>query len=261
MLVSNLFRRAPILSGTIAQGRTLTTTAYDSQFIASDIAFTDNNNVVTLQIPFRKVKRIGEVVIGMAGCLECMIDFSNMIVQYVTGASNDMDMPAAIPGRADRDFVVLVHAAGTCLKYTKAKGSNDVTLVNITQIPTVIGSGSHYVTTGFNEHKNAVVAVLEAMKQDPYTGGEVKYCNIHREDVHNLEIHPMSNVHNLQVTGVQNELEATTEFMQRQENVGKVFRASTEVHYVGTPDPMPLEAGLAILKQGLAKVRAQYTTK
>lgn len=239
----------------------MTTTAYDTQFIASDIAFTDDNDNVHVDVPFRKVKRIDDVVIGMAGCLNCMVDFANMILEYVTNVSNDLKMPQSIAGRLDRDFIVLMNTAGICLKYSKAKGSNDISLVNITQIPTVIGSGSQYVTDGFKEHKNAVVAVLEAIKHDKYTDGDVKYCNVNRDEIHNLEVHPMSKVHNIQVTGLQGELDATKKFLGQEENVGKNFRASTEVHYVGTPDPMSLEAGMAILKQGLAKVREQFQVK
>ncbi|MBV8657140.1 MAG: hypothetical protein JO142_04870 [Burkholderiales bacterium] len=239
----------------------MTTTAYDLSFIASDVAFTDNNGVVHTNLPFRKVKRIGEVVIGMAGCYECMIDFSNMVVDYVCGNSPAPVFPASIIARKDRDFIVMLHAAGACMKFDKLKNATDATVNNITQVPTVIGSGSKHVTKAFDSHKNAVVAVLEAIRQDPFTKGEVKYCSVHMDDIHNLELHAMSNLANTQITGLKAEIDAANDFMAKPENVGKSFRASTEVTYVGTPDAMPLDAGIALLQQGLERIRADYLQK
>lgn len=237
----------------------MTTTAYDLTFIASDIAFTEDvTNVVRTDIPFRKVKRIGEVVIGMAGCLDCMVDFSNMVLNYVTGKSNSLDFPDSIVQRGARDFSVMLHAAGACMKFDKAKHATDVVVNNITQVPTVIGSGSGYVTTAFNTHKNAVVAVLEAIRHDTYTKGDVKYCCVHLDDIHNLELHAMSNLAKTQITGLQAEIGAANDFMAKPEHAGKSFRASTEATYVGTPDAMPLAAGMSLLQKGLERIRSEY---
>lgn len=238
----------------------MTTTAYDLGFVASDIAFTDSNDVVTTLIPFRKVKRVGDVVIGMAGCLECMVDFSNMVVNFVTGNA-PLDFPDSIVQRGDRDFVVIIHSAGACMKFDKMKHAVSATVTNITQVPTVIGSGSAYVTNAFNTHKNAVVAVLEAIRHDKYTDGEVRYCSVDLDDIHNLEVIAMSTLANVQITGLQAEIKAANDFMAKSENVGKSYRASTHATYVGTPDVMPLEAGMALLQQGLEKTRFELTQK
>lgn len=238
--------------------RLLTTTAYDTYFIASDTAFTDNNDVVTMDIPFRKVKRIDKLVIGMAGCLQCMVDFSDAIVQYATNVIDDLIVPQSISDRIDRDFIAMVNTAGACLKISKGKDSNQIVIENITSVPTVIGSGSGYVTEGFETHRSAVVSVLEAMKYDKYTGGDMKYCSVHREDIHNLEVHPMSDVLKMQVTGVQSEVQAANDFLLQAENAGKTFKASTKEFHVGDPKPLPMDAALSMLKQGLAGAREYY---
>lgn len=236
----------------------LTTTAYDTYFIASDTAFTDNNDIVTMDIPFRKVKRIDNLVIGMAGCLQCMVDFSEAIIQYATNVVDDLFIPASISERVERDFIAMVNTAGACLKISKEKDSNKIVIENITSVPTVIGSGSDYVTEGFGTHRSAVVSVLEAMKYDKYTDGEMKYCSVHREDIHNLEVHPMSDVLKMQVTGVQSEIKAANDFLLKSENTGKTFRASTREFHVGDPSPLPMDAALSMLKQGLAEAREYY---
>lgn len=234
----------------------MTTTAYDTTFFASDIAFTDNNDVVHLNVPFRKVKRIGSMVFGMAGCLACMRDYTQMILDYVKGTTDVLAFPQSIINRADRDFIVMVHLAGGCFKFDKLAGAVAPVMQNVTQTPTVIGSGSYFVDGGFKTHQNAVVAVLEAIRsKDKYTDGEVKYCSVQLDDVHNLEIDPMNSTTALQVTGMQNEINAANDFMAQ--NQGKTFHASTKVAYVGKPEEMPLEAGMAILQQGLDVVREQ----
>ncbi|WP_347986233.1 hypothetical protein [Methylomonas sp. AM2-LC] len=232
----------------------MTTTAYDTHFIASDIAFTDGEDNVHLDVPFRKVKRIKGAVIGMAGCLECMVDFSNMILNFILQKSDDFIIPATIVDRKDRDFIVMVYINGSCIKIQKLRNS-EVKAENITQIPTVIGSGSKYVQNVINDCPNAVVAVLEAIKHDKYTDGEVKYCSIRRDDVHNLEAYPMSTELEIQVFGFQKEVEAANDFLNTQDNQGKVFQASTEVYHVGTPSPIPLEIGMNFIKQGFFDIK------
>lgn len=234
----------------------MTTTAYDQHFIASDIAFTDNNDNVTLDIPFRKVKRIGDVVFGMAGCLRCMIDFSNEILAYVKGDITDLKIPDTITNQADRDFIVILYINGICIKISKLKQTTTVIEENITNTATVIGSGSQYVQTVMQDCPNAIVAVLEAIKHDKYTDGEVKYSSVRREDVHNLEVLPMINT-NLQVAGLQNELDAANDFLNAAENVGKSFKASTEVFHVGSTATLPLGTGMQLLKDSLDKIKSQ----
>lgn len=233
----------------------MTTTAYDTHFIASDIAFTDENDVVHLNINFRKVKRIGNAVIGMAGCFRCMIEFTDMVLSYVLQKIPEFEIPSSILNRLDKDFVVIVHMDGMCLKATKPKFVNTIQIENITQVPTVIGSGSQYVKDVLDDCPNAVVAVLEAIKHDKYTCGDVKYCSIRREDVHNLEIDPMSIQLKTQLAGLQNEVTAANDFLNRDENQGKAFRASTEALHLGTPSPMPTELGMLLLKQGFSAIR------
>lgn len=233
----------------------MTTTAYDMHFIASDIAFTrDLIDEVTLDIPFRKVKRVGDAVFGMAGCLNCMIDFSEMVYQYISKVIPEFEMPASILNRLDRDFIVMVYLNGLCLKVSKNKNANEVIVENITQIPTVIGSGSKYVGSMINDCPNAIVAVLEAIKHDKYTDGDVKYCSIRRDDIHNLEIHPMSKL-TLQLTGMKSELDAVNDFLAKPENTGKAFHASTEVVHASSPAAIPTNLGMQILKDGFASIR------
>ncbi len=235
----------------------MTTTAYDTNFIASDIAFTDTQGNVHLNIPFRKVKRIEGIVLGMAGCLDCMKDYTQMIIDYVTKKSDYFDMPSSITNRQDRDFLVMIYLNGTCLQISKPKQS-DVGISIITQIPTVIGSGSSYVQNVLDDCKNAVVAVLEAIKHDKYTDGDVKYCSIKRRDVHNLEDHPMSAQLKIQLTGIQQELDAANEFLVHPSNAGKAFHASTETFHAGEPSTISLEAGMLFLKQGFSEVRDSF---
>ncbi len=226
--------------------------------MASDIAFTDNNGVVYLNVPFRKVKRVGEAVIGMAGCLDCMKDFTQMIVDYVKGTTPSISFPQSIVDRLDRDFIAMIHIAGACMKFDKFQGMTGATVQNITQTPTVIGSGSDFVIGGFDTHKNAVVAVLEAIRsKDQCTAGEVKYCSVQLDDVHNLEMDMTNSTATLQVTGLQKEIQAANDFTAKAEHIGKTFHASTKVTYVGKPEQMPLDAGMSILQQGLDAVRAK----
>ncbi|ENM3807388.1 hypothetical protein IS636_003521 [Vibrio cholerae] len=235
----------------------MTTTAYDQHFIASDIAFTDDKDQVHLDIPFRKVKRIGNIVFGMAGCLECMYDFSNMICEYLTGTVTELGIPETIVKREDRDFIVMVYTNGMCVKLTKRKHSGEIAEENVTNTSTVIGSGSQYVQGVIKDCPSAVVAVLEAIKHDKYTDGDVKYTSVRRDDVHNLEAHPMSNTLKMQITGLETELKAANEFLNADENQGKVFKASTEVYHVGTTDSLPKGTMMKLLKESLDQMRAQ----
>lgn len=232
----------------------MTTTAYDTHFIASDIAFTDEDDNVSLDNPFRKVKRIDKAVIGMAGCLACMYDYSDMLLNYLANGGA-FGFPSEIIARKDRDFIVIVYIDGVCWKISKLKHQTKPTMENITQIPTVIGSGSYYVQNVIDDCPNAVVAVLEAMKKDKYTGGEVKYCSIRREDVHNLEVHPMSINLQKQITGLQAELKATNDFLMKPENKGKAFHAGSHVYHMGEPSPVDFDAGMRFLEQGFSKIR------
>lgn len=236
----------------------MTTTAYDMRFLASDIAFTDNQGNVTLDVPFRKVKRIGSVVVGMAGCLACMVDFSNSVLGYATGQIDDLIVPDTILARTDRDFVALLYTTDVCLKLTKKTGSNDIELEDVTSSPTVIGSGGDYVRDGFLVHQNGVVAVLEATKHDKHTAGSVKYCSVSHDNIHNLEVHAMSKDLKLEITGLQAEVVAAEQFLAVPANEGKSFHASTKTYSVGEPKAMKLEDGMTILKRGLAGVRDAY---
>ena len=231
----------------------MTTTAYDLHFIASDIAFTDNNDEVHLDIPFRKVKRIDNIVFGMAGCLRCMNDYCKTIIDFLENKIDNVNLPKSIIDRSDSDFIVMLYINGACLKLEKRKNSG-LFIENITQVPVVIGSGGNYVQDILNDCPNAVVAVLEAIKRDKYTKGDVKYCSIRREDIHNLEVSPMSTV-KLQVFGIQQEVEAANDFLNKKENQGKVFSASTEVFQHGNPSPISIEVGMAMIKEGFSNIK------
>lgn len=233
----------------------MTTTAYDTHFIASDIAFTDQFGSVNLSIPFRKVKRIGSVVIGMAGCLECMLDFCNMACNFVLGERIDFNVPDSILQRVNRDFIALIYVNGSCLKISKAIGSSEIGIENITQIPTVIGSGSQFTRNIIEECPNALVAVLEAIKHDKYTDGEVKYCSIRKENIHNLELNPMSQTLKLQLTGMQQEIRETEAFLSSDVVNGKIYNASTETYHQIDPDSINNELGMSLLREGFQKVK------
>jgi hypothetical protein len=234
----------------------LTTTAYDLHFIASDIAFTDENGTVHLNIPFRKVKRIENVVIGMAGCLSCMIDYCQMLINFLENDSK-LHFPQSIIDRETSDFIAILYINGACLKLEKLRNAK-LSIHNITQVPTVIGSGGGYVQEILNDCPNAVVAVLEAMKHDRYTDGEVKYCSIRREDIHNLEVSAMSTP-KLQVLGLQQELESVNEFLTNKDNQGKSFSASTEVFYHGEPSPISIEVGMAMIQEGFENIKKKLS--
>ncbi|ENV47560.1 hypothetical protein P255_01981 [Acinetobacter brisouii CIP 110357] len=236
----------------------MTTTAYDTHFIASDIAFTDQDGVVNLSIPFRKVKRIGSIVIGMAGCLNCMIDFCEMAFQFVSGQTDKFDFPIQIQERTNRDFIAMIYVNGSCLKLSKIIGSSEVSIENITQIPTVIGSGSQFTSNIIEECPNAVVAVLEAIKHDKYTDGEVKYCSIRNDTIHNLELHPMSQTLKMQLTGMQQEIQETRAFLGSDVANGKNFSASTETYHKTDPATINNQIGMSLLREGFEKVRNDF---
>ena len=231
----------------------MTTTAYDLHFMASDTAFTDGNDEVHLNIPFRKVKRIDNVVIGMAGCLDCMKDYCQTILDFLENKIDNVDLPASIIGRIERDFIVMLYINGSCLKLEKRKNSTAF-IQNITHVPVVIGSGGNYVQDILNDCQNAVVAVLEAIKRDKYTKGDVKYCSIRREDIHNLEANPMSTL-KVQIFGIQQDVVAANDFLNKKENQGKVFSASTEIFQHGEPSPISLEVGMAMIKEGFSNIK------
>jgi hypothetical protein len=178
-----------------------------------------------------------------------------MVFQYISKRASDFEMPSSILARLDRDFTVMVYLNGMCLRVSKNINAHSVIIENITQIPTVIGSGSKYVGSMINDCPNAVVAVLEAIKHDKYTDGDVKYCSIRRDDIHNLEIHPMSNLLNLQLTGMKAELDAVNDFLAKPENAGKAFHATTEVYHAGSPAVIPTNLGMQLLKDGFASIR------
>ena len=236
----------------------MTTTTYDTTFLASDTAFTDNDGNVHLDVPFRKVARLDRVTVGMAGCLACMVDFLQSVMSYVTGEIAQLVFPAKILERIDRDFVALLHTDGVCLLLSKSKGDDKFELKDVTDKPTVIGSGNQYVSEGFQRHKNGVVAVLEATRHDKYTKGNVIYCSVVHEDIHNLKVDAMSKDVKLQITGMHKDIVAAEEFLGMPENEGKSFHASTYSFVLGTPKEMRLEEGLAILERGLADVRAAH---
>lgn len=235
----------------------MTTTTYDSIFIASDTAFTDNDGNVDLTLPFRKVARLGRVTVGMAGCLACMVDFLRSVIDHVMDGA-ELALPGKILERTDRDFVALLHTDGVCLLLTKSKGAVKFDLKDVTDKPTVIGSGDQYVSEGFQRHKNGVVAVLEATRHDKYTKGNVIYCSVVHEDIHNLKVDLMSKDLKLQVSGLNKDVIVAEEFLGKPANVGKSFHASTNSFVLGTPKDMELKAGLAILERGLADVRDAY---
>jgi len=232
----------------------LTTTAYDSHFMASDIAFTDEKGNVRLDIPFVKIKRLGSVVIGMAGCLLCMKDFTEMLLEFVQKKIDKIEIPVSITQATDRNFVAMIFLNEKCLKIEKPINGK-VTIENITEIPTVIGSGSKYVKTVLDDCPNAVVAVFEAIKRDKYTAGDVKYCSVRRADIHNLEIKIMNAELKTQITGFQDEIEGISDFLSSPINDGKSFHASTEVYCLGKPSPIAIDDGLVFLEQGFSEIR------
>jgi hypothetical protein len=234
----------------------MTTTVYDTHFMASDIAFTDEKGNVQLDIPFGKIKRLGSIVIGMAGCLSYMKDFTEMLLAFVQKKIDKIEIPTSITTATDRNFVVMIYLNGKCLKIEKPINGK-VTIENITEIPTVIGSGSKYVKTVLDDCPNAVVAVLEAIKRDKYTAGGVKYCSIRRDDIHNLDVNPMSAELKTQITGFQHEIEVTNDFLSSPKNEGKSFHASTEVYCLGKPSPIAIDEGLFLLEQGFSEIRNQ----
>lgn len=222
--------------------------------MASDSAFTDNKGNVRLDVPFGKVKRLGTIVIGMAGCLQCMKDFTQMLLDFIQGKISKIEMPLSIINVSDRNFVAIIYRNEICLKIEKPLNGK-ITVENITDVPTVIGSGSKYVQDVLEDCPNAVVAVLEAIKRDKYTAGNVKYCSVRRNDIHNLEVNLMNANLKTQITGFQQEIEIIDGFLQSPQNEDKSFHASTEIYCLGKPSPMSLEDGLLFLEQGLTEIR------
>lgn len=109
----------------------MTTTAYDTHFMASDIAFTVNRTEVTLNIPFRKVKRLGDIVFGMAGCLFCMRDFSEALIDFILQNKTQFELPRSILEKTNSDFIALIYLSGSCLKVSKMVNDTEFTIENM----------------------------------------------------------------------------------------------------------------------------------
>ncbi|MDR8377929.1 hypothetical protein FPK36_21470, partial [Acinetobacter baumannii] len=106
--------------------------------------FTVNRTEVTLNIPFRKVKRLGDIVFGMAGCLFCMRDFSEALIDFILQNKTQFELPRSILEKTNSDFIALIYLSGSCLKVSKMVNDTEFTIENITNVPTVIGSGSFH---------------------------------------------------------------------------------------------------------------------
>lgn len=238
----------------------MTTTAYDTHFIASDIAFTvnrDNVSEVTLDIPFKKVKRVGDIVFGMAGCLFCMRDFCQALIDDILQNKTQFNLPSSILERTNSDFIAIVYLSGSCLKVTKAVNQTEYTMENITNVPTVIGSGSRHTQHIIQDCPNALAVVLEAIKYDEYTAGDVKYCSIKREDVHNLESPIMSTTLNNQIVMLQTEIAETNCLLGN----GNTYHANTETYHHGEPVKISTELGLQMFQHSLTNVREKLSGK
>jgi hypothetical protein len=185
-----------------------------------------------------------------------MKDFTEMLLAFVQQKIDKIEIPISITAATDRNFVAMIYLNRKCLKIEKPINGK-VTIENITEIPTVIGSGSRHVKTVLDDCPNAVVAVLEAIKRDKYTAGDVKYCSIRRDDIHNLDVNPMSAELKTQITGFQHEIEVTNDFLSSPKNEGKSFHASTEVYCLGKPSPIAIDEGLFLLEQGFSEIRNQ----
>ena len=234
----------------------MTTTAYDTHFMASDIAFTVNRTEVTLNIPFRKVKRLGEIVFGMAGCLFCMRDFSEALIDFILQNKTQFELPRCILEKTSSDFIALIYLSGSCLKVSKMVNHAEFTIENITNVPTVIGSGSLHTQHIIQDCPNAIAVVLEAIKYDQYTAGEVKYCSIKREEVHNLEAPIMSTTLNNQIQMLQTEIAETNQLVGN----GNTYHANTETYHHGEPVKISTELGLQMFQHSLTNVRNKLTT-
>lgn len=232
----------------------MTTTVYDTHVMSSDSAFTEmSTGIVTLEIQFQKVKRVDSIVVGMAGCLRGMIDFWDSILDFVQQKTTHPEFPSSILQRKS-EFLAMICFEEQCYKYHLPKDSEELMFGNITNVPTVIGSGGKHISSVLEDCPNAVVAVLEAIKRDAYTKGDVKYCSIRLEGIHNLEIRPMNTLQQ-QITGLQQELAATNDFLGKAENEGKVFHACTDVYHQGTPTPVTKEDAMSFLAKALGSVR------
>jgi hypothetical protein len=71
----------------------------------------------------------------------------------------------------------------------------------------------------------------------------------------------MSTQLKIQLTGIQQELDAANEFLIHPDNAGNAFHASTETFHAGDPSPISLEAGMLFLKQGFTEVRDSLEIK
>lgn len=229
----------------------MTTTAYDTHFMASDIAFTVNKTQVTLDIPFRKVKRLGDIVFGMAGCLFCMRDFCEALIENILQNKTQFELPSSIISRTGSDFIALIYLSGSCLKVSKMVNHTEYTIENITNVPTVIGSGSAHTQHIIQDCPNAIAVVLEAIKYDQYTAGDVKYCSIKREEVHNLEAPIMSTTLNKQILTLQTEIADTNQLV----GTGNTYHANTETYHHGEPVKISTDLGLQMFQHSLTNIR------
>jgi len=59
----------------------------------------------------------------------------------------------------------------------------------------------------------------------------------------------------VQVFGIQQDVVAANDFLNKKENQGKVFSASTEIFQHGEPSPISLEVEMAMIKEGFSNIK------
>jgi hypothetical protein len=77
--------------------------------MSSDTAFTDEDGIVYTDFALTKINRVGRIVVGMAGCLECMIEFYLTIIDFVSTSQEVLSVPRSIIESPERDFVAMVY--------------------------------------------------------------------------------------------------------------------------------------------------------
>jgi hypothetical protein len=154
----------------------VTTVAYDKIYIASDSAYTVNETTYT-DIPFSKIQKINNVIFGMAGMLSIMLDFTKEMFY-----NENFDVKQFLLTEKG-DFGAILYKNQFCLKIDKE--DSFIKIQDITNVPTVIGSGSLYTEEIINNCPDAVISVLKAIEKDQYSKGEIKYCGLKCE-INNL---------------------------------------------------------------------------
>jgi len=128
------------------------------------------------QLSFDKIEVIGSYIIGCAGSVRDISQF----ISYINNGWRDID----IPEEKSETFESLIYdLVNNEIKYY------DGSYIGIrTGETTAIGSGQSFAMGAMLNGASALEAVSIASMLDPYTGGDVKFCDVNSSEFKELPL-------------------------------------------------------------------------